>query len=40
MQNDNPKIAPTKPATKPGTKPGRVSPIPRREPSVKPAPKA
>jgi hypothetical protein len=37
---DNPKITPTKPTTKPSTKPGRVSPIPRKEPSVKPAPKA
>ena len=29
-----------KPDVKPGTKPGRVSPIPRKEPSVKPRPKA
>lgn len=32
--------APTKPAVKPGVKPGRTSPIPRKEPSVKPRPKA
>lgn len=35
-----PKEAPTKPGVKPGTKPGRTSPIPRKEPSVKPRPKA
>ena len=32
--------SPTKAPTKPATKPGRVSPIPRKEPSVKPRPKA
>lgn len=37
---NSPTKTPTKPATKPGTKPGRVSPIPRKEPSVKPRPKA
>lgn len=37
---DKPKEAPTKPGVKPGTKPGRTSPIPRKEPSVKPRPKA
>jgi len=35
-----PTKAPVKPGVKPGTKPGRVSPIPRKEPSVKPRPKA
>jgi hypothetical protein len=41
-KNYAPKETPTKPkpGVKPGTKPGRTSPIPRKEPSVKPRPKA
>jgi len=39
MKSYNPKT-PTKPVTKPGTRPSRTSPVPGKEPSVKPRPKA
>lgn len=38
--NPNPAAPTIKPGVKPNVRPGRVSPIPRKEPSVKPRPKA